>query len=96
VTCGPISEDELRGNVINTLSEPSKDLSVVHGAGRILVKYTEAVQWSFSLEECQTWFVCDCGLACLLPVVDLVARLSSYTSATFGRRRCNLSITAGL
>ncbi|EFQ35288.1 uncharacterized protein GLRG_10432 [Colletotrichum graminicola M1.001] len=56
ITCGSMYEDALRGYTIAVTSEPARGLTPNTEGGRILVQCGESVIWSFSLEECQTWF----------------------------------------
>ncbi|KAM0667610.1 hypothetical protein ACQRIU_003475 [Beauveria bassiana] len=56
VTCGSMSRSKLEGNVIKLTSEPSRALSVASAPGRILVRHGSSLTWSFSPEQCPTWF----------------------------------------
>lgn len=56
VTCGAMSEVDLRGDLVHLNSQPSQDIASSK-PGRILVKYGNAVTWSFPAEACSTWFV---------------------------------------
>lgn len=56
VTCGNMPRAKLEGDIIKLTSEPSRGLSAASAPGRILVKFGNTVTWSFSPEECPTWF----------------------------------------
>ncbi|KAM3447968.1 hypothetical protein MY3296_008246 [Beauveria thailandica] len=56
VTCGSMSRSKLGDNVIKLTSEPSRGLSVASAPGRILVRHGNSLTWSFSPEQCPTWF----------------------------------------
>ncbi|KFG86985.1 putative Mg2+ transporter [Metarhizium anisopliae] len=56
VTCGTMSELDLRGELVDVKSQPSPE-TAGSTPGRILVKYGNAVTWSFPAVACSTWFV---------------------------------------
>ncbi|KJK78621.1 hypothetical protein H634G_05996 [Metarhizium anisopliae BRIP 53293] len=56
VTCGTMSELDLRGELVDVRSQPSPE-AAGSTPGRILVKYGNAVTWSFPAVECSTWFM---------------------------------------
>ncbi|KID77360.1 uncharacterized protein G6M90_00g098180 [Metarhizium brunneum] len=56
VTCGTMSELDLRGELVDVRSQPSPE-AAGSTPGRILVKYGNAVTWSFPAVACSTWFM---------------------------------------
>ena len=57
VTCGSMSQAELRGDIVSIVSEPLRDAGAGINLGGIQVLYGDAVVWFLAAEECQTWFV---------------------------------------
>ncbi|KAH6898806.1 hypothetical protein B0T10DRAFT_120301 [Thelonectria olida] len=55
VTCGTMRQTDLQGDTLKLNAEPSRDLMTGDG-GRILVSFGNSVSWSFTTNECQTWF----------------------------------------
>lgn len=51
-----MSELDLRGELVDVKSQPSPE-AAGSTPGRILVKYGNAVTWSFPAVACSTWFV---------------------------------------
>lgn len=56
ITCGSMSESDLRGEAVTVISDPARDPTLGSDMGRILIRYGDSVLWSFPLQECQTWF----------------------------------------
>lgn len=58
ITCGTMTDSAIRGDVVDLVSEPSRDLSsfVSGNQAYIYVYYTEAVMYAIPLEECRSWF----------------------------------------
>lgn len=59
VTCGTMSELDLRGDSVDLKSQPSPEAAGSR-PGRILVKHGNAVTWSLPAVACSTWFVSLC------------------------------------
>jgi hypothetical protein len=57
VTCGAMSKSELQADTVKVNSEPSPTVLGSTSLRRIIVRYTDAVKWIFTPEECPTWFV---------------------------------------
>lgn len=56
ITCGEMAKSDLQGEAITFASELSPPTG--SSTQRIFVKYGEALNWTFSVSECRTWFVC--------------------------------------
>ncbi|KAK8877585.1 hypothetical protein PGQ11_002531 [Apiospora arundinis] len=55
LTCGRMPSDGLMKGIITKVLKPPSN-SPLHRGKRIYVSYYQAVVWSFSLENCSTWF----------------------------------------
>lgn len=66
VTYGAVSATELRDDAIKIVNEPMRrDSTTSRASARIYVAYSDAVLWSFRLDECRNWFVCCCPLTAI-------------------------------
>lgn len=63
VTCGTMSKTKLQADMVKVNSEPSPTVLGSTSLRRIIVRYTDAVKWIFTPEECPTWFVSTASIA---------------------------------
>ncbi|CAM1507046.1 Fc.00g066870.m01.CDS01 [Cosmosporella sp. VM-42] len=56
VTCGTMPQSDLQRESVKVNDEPSREATMAGNQGTILVSFGESVVWSFTTEECQTWF----------------------------------------
>lgn len=56
VTCGSMTEAAIRGDIVDLVTEPSRDPASSGVNSSIYVYYTDAVLYALPVEECRSWF----------------------------------------